>query len=85
MAVIIVNPVTLMAQLIHIWPAAFVLSAGLEGIRKQLDPGKPNKDNLYELTEAECQTQGIKFLPQILQEAVQAFTDDPLMEKTLGK
>lgn len=47
MAVIIVNPVTLMAQLIHIWPAAFVLSAGLEGIRKQLDPGKPNKDNLY--------------------------------------
>jgi len=65
--------------------AALALSAGLEGIRQQLDPGKPNKDNLYELTEAECQTRGLKFLPQTLQEAVQAFADDPLVEKTLGK
>ena len=90
MAVVIVNPVTLMTQLIYIWifgylATALVLSAGLEGIREQLDSGKPNKDNLYELTEAECQTRGIKFLPQTLQEAVQAFADDSLVEKTLGK
>ena len=60
MAVVIVNPVTLMTQLIYIWifgylATALVLSAGLEGIREQLDSGKPNEDNLYEFTEAECQ------------------------------
>jgi glutamine synthetase len=65
--------------------AALVLAAGLEGIREGLDPGKPNEDNLYDLTEAERVARGIQFLPQSLQEAVAAFAADPLVEKTLGK
>lgn len=65
--------------------AALVLAAGLEGIREGLDPGAPNEDNLYDLTEAERVARGIQFLPQSLQEAVAAFAADPLVEKTLGK
>jgi len=65
--------------------AALVLAAGLEGIREGLNPGNPNEDNLYDITEAERNKRGIEFLPQTLQEAVAAFTEDPLVEQALGK
>ena len=65
--------------------AALALAAGLEGIREGLDPGLPNEDNLYELSEAQRRERGIEFLPQTLQEAVQAFAADPLVERTLGR
>jgi glutamine synthetase len=65
--------------------AALVLAAGLEGIREGLDPGNPNEDNLYDITEAERTKRGIEFLPQTLQEAVAAFAEDPLVEQALGK
>jgi len=65
--------------------ATLALAAGLEGIREGLDPGQPNEDNLYAMTEEERTKRGIEFLPQTLQEAVAAFAADPLVEKTLGK
>jgi len=65
--------------------AALALAAGLEGIREGLDPGSPNEDNLYGISEAERTKRGIEFLPQTLQEAVAAFAADPLVEKALGK
>jgi len=65
--------------------AALALAAGLEGIREEIDPGSPNEDNLYAITEDERRARGIEFLPQTLQEAVAAFAADPLIEKTLGK
>lgn len=65
--------------------AALALAAGLEGIRESLDPGAPNEDNLYAISEQERQQRGIEFLPQTLQEAVAAFAADPLVEKALGK
>jgi len=65
--------------------AALVLAAGLEGIREGLNPGNPNEDNLYDITEAERRKRGIEFLPQTLQEAVTAFAEDPLVEQALGK
>jgi glutamine synthetase len=65
--------------------ATLALAAGLEGIREGLDPGLPNEDNLYEISEAERSRRGIEFLPQTLQEAVAAFAADPLVEQTLGK
>lgn len=64
--------------------AALVLAAGLEGVREQIDPGSPQEDNLYELTDDERQQRGIDFLPQNLLEAVEAFADDPLVESVLG-
>ena len=65
--------------------AALVLAAGLEGIRERIDPGQPNEDNLYAISEEERVARGIAFLPQTLQEAVQAFADDPFIEATLGR
>jgi glutamine synthetase len=65
--------------------AALVLAAGLEGIKEKIDPGEPNEDNLYTISEAERQRRNIVFLPQTLQEAVEAFAADPLIEATLGK
>jgi glutamine synthetase len=65
--------------------AALALAAGLEGIRENLDPGKPQEGNLYELSETERKKQGIEFLPRTLQEAIHAFEDDPFVEEVLGK
>jgi glutamine synthetase len=65
--------------------AALVLAAGLEGVREKLDPGKPNEDNLYAISDEERKARGIDFLPQTLQEAVAAFAEDPLVEQVLGK
>lgn len=65
--------------------AALALAAGLEGIREGLDPGRPNDDNLYELSEAQRADRGIEFLPQSLIEAVGAFADDPFVTQVLGQ
>ncbi len=65
--------------------ATLALAAGLEGIREKIDPGQPNDDNLYVITEAQRRERGIDFLPQTLQAAVAAFAADPLIEATLGK
>ena len=64
--------------------ATLVLAAGLEGVRQRIDPGAPNDDNLYEITDSQRRERGIEFLPQTLQEAVAAFAADPLVEQTLG-
>lgn len=64
--------------------ATLALAAGLEGIREQLDPGKPQDDNLYALSEEEREARGIEFLPRTLAEAVDAFEADPFVEQVLG-
>ncbi len=61
-----------------------VLAAGLEGIRERIDPGPPNEDNLYTISEDERRARRIEFLPKTLQEAVAAFAEDDLVERTLG-
>jgi glutamine synthetase len=64
--------------------ATLALAAGLEGIREKLDPGHPQEQNLYELSDDQLRTLGIGYLPQTLAEAVTAFASDPFVEKTLG-
>ncbi len=65
--------------------ATLALAAGLEGVREGIDPGPPQEDNLYQLSDAEKEARGIEFLPQNLAEAVEAFAADPLVEKVLGR
>lgn len=65
--------------------ATLALAAGLEGVRNKIDPGQPNEDNLYAISEEERSKRGIEFLPQNLQEAVAAFAGDPFVEETLGR
>ncbi len=64
--------------------ATLALAAGLEGIKEELDPGAPQEDNLYELSELERESRGIEFLPRTLAEAVHAFAEDKFVENTLG-
>jgi glutamine synthetase len=64
--------------------AALMLAAGLEGIREDLDPGAPNLDNMYLLTEAELAARGISSLPRTLLESVEALEIDPLAKAVLG-
>lgn len=52
--------------------AAFMLAAGLEGIRDAIDPGDPTDDLSY--------TAHVESLPRTLIDAVAAFEDDPLTQ-----
>ena len=64
--------------------ATLALAAGLEGIEKGLDPGQPRNENLYEFTDQQLTEMGIEPLPKNLNEAVNAFADNPFIEETLG-
>jgi glutamine synthetase len=64
--------------------AAMLLTAGLEGIREGLDPGEPHTENMYKSSLDELASMGIEFLPRNLQEAIAAFSADPLSEKVMG-
>jgi glutamine synthetase len=64
--------------------AALVLAAGLEGIREGLDPGDPNRDNLYNVSEADLLERNIGWLPRSLGEAIDALEADPLVRSVFG-
>jgi glutamine synthetase len=63
---------------------AAVLYAGLDGIRRKLNPGAPVNENLYRLTAAELAQRGIGRLPGSLPEALQALESDPVLREGLG-
>jgi glutamine synthetase len=65
--------------------AALALQAGLEGIEQSLDPGEPHRENMYLKSDEELKALGIRSLPRTLEEAVDAFAEDPLAEKVFGK
>lgn len=63
---------------------AMMVAAGLEGIEQKLDPGEPNRDNLYTKTDEERSELGATWLPRTLEEAVDAFEADPLSREVFG-
>jgi len=64
--------------------SAALLAAGLDGVDRELDPGKPNNTNLYEWTPAQLADAGIGVLPQNLLEAVTALESDEVICGALG-
>ena len=64
---------------------AMVMAAGLEGIREQLDPGEPHRENMYLKSSEELEALGVGLLPRTLQEAVEAFAIDPLGKQVFGE
>ncbi len=64
---------------------AAMIAAGLDGIDRKLDPGKPHNINLYELTAEELAAKGIKLLPQNLLEAVEELEGDAVIRAGLGE
>jgi glutamine synthetase len=65
--------------------AAAMLTAGLDGIERELDPGDPNGANLYKLSPEELERQGIGLLPANLLDAVRELESDDVLRKGLGR
>lgn len=63
---------------------AAYLYAGLDGIRRQLDPGDPNRDNTYALGIEEMGRRNVRLLPQTLTEALDEFERDEVIQAGLG-
>lgn len=61
-----------------------LLAAGMDGIDRKLDPGKPNNANLYEYTAAQLAAENISVLPQNLLEAVNELAKDEVICGALG-
>jgi glutamine synthetase len=63
--------------------AAYV-AAGLDGVRRGLDPGEPNRDNAYALGLEEMARRRVRLLPQCLTEALDEFERDEVVRGGLG-
>jgi glutamine synthetase len=63
--------------------AAYV-SAGLDGIKRRLDPGEPNLGNMYEMSLEEMTRRKVRVLPQSLSEALDELERDELIQIALG-
>jgi glutamine synthetase len=64
---------------------AGIIAAGLDGVKRKLDPGKPNNTDLYLLTPEQIQEQGIGILPQNLNEAIDGFAADTVLRDAVGE
>ena len=63
--------------------AAYV-AAGMDGVRRKLDPGAANTDNMYDLSSAQIKKRGVDVLPQSLPEALNALASDKVVQDALG-
>lgn len=64
---------------------AVVLAAGLDGIKRGLDPGETVELNVYHLTPEERKAHGIGTLPSNLKEALDCLEEDKVIRDTLGE
>ena len=63
---------------------AMTLSAAVEGINKEIEPGEPTDRDLYQMTETEFKKLGIRSLPRNLLQAIEALKKDELADEVLG-
>ena len=64
---------------------AAVIAAGLDGVKRELHPGKGNPDNLYDYSPAQLKEKGIGILPQNLNLAIDALENDKVIIEALGE
>jgi glutamine synthetase len=65
--------------------SAAILAAGMDGVDRKLDPGKPINENLYEWSPEKLKRAGIGLLPQSLKEALDEFEKDKVLRAALGE
>jgi glutamine synthetase len=58
--------------------------AGLDGIKKKIEPGDPVDEDVYKLTATKRKELGIKELPTTLRDALEEMRSDDLIKETLG-
>lgn len=61
-----------------------MLRAGLDGLENRIDPGEAMNVNLYQLSPQEIAQRQLRTLPASLEEALQAFAEDTLLQEALG-
>ena len=61
-----------------------MLAAGLDGIKKKIDPGDPLMKDVYELSEKEKREFGVGELPTTLRDAIECLQSDEVIQKVLG-
>ncbi|RQW79415.1 MAG: type I glutamate--ammonia ligase [Methanothrix sp.] len=64
---------------------AVILAAGLDGIKRGIDPGEAVDLNVYHLTPAERKAMGIRTLPANLKEALDYLEQDKVIRAALGE
>jgi glutamine synthetase len=62
-----------------------LLAAGLDGIDRGLDPGEPNRENLFDLAIPEVTSRGIRQLPPTLAHAADELVADGVLREAFGK
>ena len=63
---------------------AAYLAAGLDGVKRRLDPGEPNRANMYEMSREEMTRRKVRVLPQSLTEALDELERDLVIQAGLG-
>lgn len=63
---------------------ALMLNAGLDGVRRELEPPLPLEENLYEFDQARRRREQVSNLPTSLDEAIEALQQSTLAQETLG-
>jgi glutamine synthetase len=63
---------------------AALIAAGLDGVDRQLDPGPVCTDDLFEWPLSRIRTEGIRVLPQSLNEALDALEANGVIKGALG-
>lgn len=61
-----------------------ILAAGMDGIRRGLNPGPPCNGNLFKLTAAQGHADGLELVPENLGEALDALEKDDVICQALG-
>lgn len=62
---------------------AVILKAGIDGIKKQIDPGGPVSKNIYTMSQEEKKSLGIESLPFTLDEALLELDKDEVIKSAL--
>lgn len=62
-----------------------ILAAGLDGIKRKIDPGNPLNINIYELSDKERAELGVELLPPNLREALDYLQEDKVIRDALGE
>lgn len=62
-----------------------LLAAGMDGIERELNPGTPETENIFEMDDKERAEKGIGTLPGSLNEALDAFQGDEVLKDAIGE
>ncbi|MCD6445760.1 type I glutamate--ammonia ligase [Candidatus Bathyarchaeota archaeon] len=64
---------------------AVLFEAGLDGIKRKIEPCDPVEEDVYKMNEIKRRELGVKMLPKSLKEALEEWENDDICFKALGK